>query len=133
MGCYILKRLTYLLSVLFICLTLGGCVWLAAGAAVVGVTGIVIVGGSVSEIDDKEIALAVEKGIYAIEKEGGNVTDMSFADGYVKGIIDDYNITINIHPVEDGLVDVSVRVSKNLIPNTSLAEKIMTNYREFKR
>ncbi len=114
-------------------LFLSGCVWIAAGAAAAGVAGVAMVGGTVSEIDNTEMALAVEKAIYAIEKEGGTVTDLSFADGYAKGIVGEYKVSVNVYVEDDGTMDVSVRASKYLISNTELAEKILDNYRNFKR
>ena len=129
---YVFRRICFII-VLAMSLFVGGCAWVAAGAVAVGVAGVAMVGGSVSEIDKTEMALAVEKAIYAIEKVGGTVTDSSFADGYAKGTVGEYRVSVNIYPENGGAMNVSVRASKFLMPNTEVAEKILSNYRKFKR
>ncbi len=130
---YLTKIKYYFLLVIVLSFFSTSCVAVAVGAAVAGVAGVAVVGGTVSELDKTEIALAVEKGIYAIEKEKGVVTELSFADGYVKGKVGEYDVVINVYVEDNGILSVSVRVSKYLISNVELAEKILNNYRNFKK
>lgn len=112
---------------------LNGCAWVVA-AAVAGAAGTVIfTAGSVGDIDKTDKALAVEKLIYAFESNKGKVTDLSFADGYVKGIVDNHTVTAHIYTKRNGSLNINVRATKNLISNADVAQKVIDKYRNYVR
>ncbi len=94
---------------------------------------VAIIGGTIGEIDKTEKALAVEKCIYAIEEENGIINELSFVDGYVKAIVDGYNIYANVYEEDNGTLNVSFSATKYLKTNNILAEKLLNNYRNFKK
>ena len=94
---------------------------------------VAIIGGTIGEIDKTEKALAVEKCIYAIEKENGIISELSFVDGYVRAIVNGYNVYANVYEEDNGTLNVSFSVTKYLSTNNKLAEKLLNNYRNFRR
>lgn len=94
---------------------------------------VVFTAGSVSDIDKTEKALAVEKLIYAFEANNGIINDLSFVDGYVEGIVDNYTVTAYIYTRRDGVLDINVRASKYLISNADIAQKVIDKYRNYVR
>lgn len=133
MFCSGIKK--YINYLMLICLLFinTGCAGVVVAAAAASAAGVAVIGGTVAEVDKTERALAVEKCIYAIEKEKGEITELSFADGYVKGVIDGYDVYMGVYEEDNKELNVSVRVSKYLMPNVELAEKLLKNYRNFKK
>ena len=81
-----------------------------------------------SDIDKTEKALAVEKLIYAFEANKGEINDLSFVDGYVKGKVDNHTVTAHIYTRRDGVLDINVRATKYLISNSKVAQKVIDKY-----
>ena len=100
-----------------------------AGAA----STVIFTSGSVSDIDKTEKALAVEKLIYAFEANKGEINDLSFVDGYVKGKVDNHTVTAHIYTRRDGVLDINVRATKYLISNSKVAQKVIDKYRNYVR
>ena len=128
------KHFVFKLIVVFtIPLFLNGCAWIAGIALAEAFSTVVFTAGSVSDIDKTEKALAVEKLIYAFEANNGIINDLSFVDGYVEGIVDNYTVTAYIYTRRDGVLDINVRASKYLISNADIAQKVIDKYRNYVR
>lgn len=112
---------------------LNGCAWLTATAVAGAASAIVFTSGSVSDIDITEKALAVEKLIYAFEANDGTITDLSFADGFVKGKVDNYTVKAYIYTRRDGVLDINVRATRYLFSNSKVAQKVIDKYRNYVR
>lgn len=133
MVIFTIRLMCKLLIVISISSCLTGCAWIVGVALAGTVSTVVFTAGSVSDIDKTEKALAVEKLIYAFEANNGTVNDLSFVDGYVKGNIDDYNVTAYIYVRRDGILDINVRATKYLISSSNTAQKIIDKYRNYIR
>ena len=128
------KHFVFKLIVVFtIPLFLNGWAWIAGIALAGAFSTVVFTAGSVSDIDKTEKALAVEKLIYAFEANNGIINDLSFVDGYVEGIVDNYTVTAYIYTRRDGVLDINVRASKYLISNADIAQKVIDKYRNYVR
>lgn len=112
---------------------LNGCAWIAGVALAGAFSTVVFTAGSVSDIDKTEKALAVEKLIYAFEANKGTINDLSFADGYVEGVVDNHTVTAYIYTRRDGVLDINVRATKYLISNANVAQKVLDKYRNYVR
>lgn len=112
---------------------LNGCAWIAATAVAGAASTVIFTSGSVSDIDKTEKALAVEKLIYAFEANKGEINDLSFVDGYVKGKVDNHTVTAHIYTRRDGVLDINVRATKYLISNSKVAQKVIDKYRNYIR